>query len=101
VKTWLLIALLSICTAAMKTSGPTLAGGRQPPAPLTRVIALLAPALIAGLIVVSTFTHGQQIVLDARAAGLAVGAAALLLRAPAMVAIVLAAATCALLRLAM
>jgi hypothetical protein len=98
-RTWLLILVLAVGTVLMKTIGPVLAGGRQPPAPLTRVIALVAPALISALIVAGTFTQGQQLVIDARAAGLAVGAAALWLRAPAVVALLLAAVVCAVLRL--
>ena len=98
-RTWLLILVLAVGTVLMKTIGPVLAGGRQPPAPLTRVIALVAPALISALIVAGTFTQGQQLVIDARAAGLAVGAVALWFRAPAVVALLLAAIICAVLRL--
>jgi branched chain amino acid efflux pump len=100
VRTWLLILVLAVGTVLMKTIGPVLAGGRQPPAPLTRVIALVAPALISALIVAGTFTQGQQLVIDARAAGLAVGAVALWFRMPTVVALLLAAIVCALLRLA-
>jgi hypothetical protein len=46
-KTWLLIAVLAVGTVLLKTIGPVLAGGRQPPPALTRVIALIAPALIS------------------------------------------------------
>ena len=98
-RTWLLILVLAVGTVLMKTIGPVLAGGRQPPAPLTRVIALVAPALISALIVAGTFTQGQQLVIDARAAGLAVGAVALWFRAPAVVALLLAAIIAAVLRL--
>jgi len=73
-KTWLLIVVLAAGTVLMKTIGPILAGGRQPPPALTRVIALIAPALISALVVAGTFTQGQHLVIDARAAGLAVGA---------------------------
>ena len=68
-KTWLLILVLAVGTVLMKTLGPLLAGGRQPPAPITRIIALVAPALISALIVTGTFTQGQQLIIDARAAG--------------------------------
>ena len=44
-RTWLLILVLAVGTVLMKTIGPVLAGGRQPPAPLTRVIALTAPGV--------------------------------------------------------
>jgi hypothetical protein len=46
-KTWILIIVLALGTVLMKIIGPVSAGGRQPPAPLTRVIALVAPALIS------------------------------------------------------
>jgi branched-subunit amino acid transport protein AzlD len=98
-KAWLLIIVLAVGTVLMKTIGPVLAGGRQPPAALTRVIALVAPALISALIVAGTFTDGQHLVIDARAAGLVVGAVALWFRAPAAVALLLAALVCAVLRL--
>ena len=55
-KTWLLIVVLAVGTVLLKTIGPLLAGGRQPPPALTRVIALIAPALISALIVAGTFT---------------------------------------------
>jgi branched-subunit amino acid transport protein len=99
-RTWLLIAVLGIGTLLMKTIGPVLAGGRQPPAPLTRVIALVAPAVISALIVTGTFTQGQQLIIDARAAGVGVAAVALWLRVPAVLAMLLAAIVCAVLRFA-
>jgi len=99
-KTWLLIAVLAVGTVLMKTIGPVLAGGRQPPAPLTRIIALVAPAVISALIVTGTFTKGQQLIIDARAAGVGVAAVALWFRVPAVLAMLIAAIVCALLRLA-
>jgi hypothetical protein len=50
--------------------------------------------------VVGTFSQGQELVIDARAAGLGVGAIALWLRAPPVAALLLAAIACALLRFA-
>jgi branched chain amino acid efflux pump len=99
-RTWLLVAVLAIGTVLMKTIGPVLAGGRQPPAPLTRIIALVAPAVISALIVTGTFTQGQQLIIDARAAGVGVGAVALWFRVPAVLAMLIAAIVCALLRFA-
>jgi hypothetical protein len=99
-RTWLLIAVLAIGTVLMKTIGPVLAGGRQPPAPLTSVIALVAPAVISALIVTGTFTQGQQLIIDARTAGVGVGAVALWLRVPAVLAMLMAAIVCAVLRFA-
>jgi branched chain amino acid efflux pump len=99
-KAWLLIAVLAVGTVLMKTIGPVLAGGRQPPAPLTRIIALVAPALISALVVAGTFTQGQQLIIDARAAGVGLGAIALWFRVPAVLAMLIAAVVCALLRFA-
>jgi hypothetical protein len=99
-KTWLLVAVLAVGTVLMKTIGPVLAGGRQPPAPLSRIIALVAPALISALVVTGTFTQGQQLIIDARAAGVGVGAIALWFRVPAVLAMLIAAIVCALLRFA-
>ena len=96
--TWTVVVVLTVGTVLFKTVGPVLAGGRQPPARLSRVIALLVPALVTSLVVADTFTDHQTLVVDARAVGLAVGAVALWRRAPAMVALVLAAVVCAAVR---
>ncbi|MEU8893735.1 AzlD domain-containing protein [Streptomyces sp. NPDC048442] len=54
--------------------------------PLVRHLAALLPvALLAALTAQQTFATGQELVLDARAAGLAAAALALLLRAPFLV----------------
>lgn len=96
--TVVLVVALALGTVALKITGPVLAGGREAPAPVTRVITLVAPALIASLVVAGTFTAHQAVVVDARAAGLVVGAVALWLRAPPALALLLAALTCALAR---
>jgi hypothetical protein len=65
----------------------------------TRRVALLLPvALLAALIATNTFTAGDRLVLDARAAGLAAAALAVRLKAPFLVVVAVAAATAALLR---
>ena len=64
-----------------------------------RVAVLLPVALLAGLVVVEAFSTGRSLQIDARAAGLLVAVVAVLLRAPFLVVVVLAAATAALLRL--
>ena len=93
-----LIAVLAVGTVLFKIIGPLLAGGRQPPPIVVRVIELLTPALLAALIVSGTFAQGQSIVLDARVVGLGVGALALWFRLPLVVALLLAAVSCALVR---
>ena len=64
-----------------------------------RVVVLVPIALLAALVVVQAFASGRHLTLDARAAGLAVAAVAVLVRAPFLVVLVLAAGTAALLRL--
>ncbi len=84
-----------------RAEGPRPAGHRRPLAargPLLGVVALLAPTLLAALIVTQAFADGRHLVVDARAAGLVVALVAVLLRAPVLVVVVLAAATAALAR---
>lgn len=63
-----------------------------------RVAGLLPVALLAALVAVQTFAVGQTLVIDARLAGVAVAVVALLLRAPFLVVVLVAAVTAALLR---
>ena len=96
--TWVSVLLACALAYALKLSGylvPArwLAGTRT-----KRVTGFLPIALLSGLVVVQTFVAQGQLVFDARAAGLGVAAVALLLRAPFLVVVVLAAVTAALLR---
>jgi branched-subunit amino acid transport protein len=67
---------------------------------IMRVATLIPVALLAALVAVQTFGNGQTLTLDARAAGLAVAIIALIMRAPFLVVILVAAVTAALLRAA-
>jgi branched-subunit amino acid transport protein len=97
---WTTIVVLTVATVAIKGTGPAAVGGRDLPVPVMRVIALLAPALLAALIVVETFSGGDKsLTVDARAAGLAVAALILTTTESLVGAVVGAAATTALLRL--
>jgi hypothetical protein len=62
------------------------------------VIALLAPALLAALVVTETFGEDRHLVLDERAIGVAVAGLMLALRAPVLIAVALAAVATALTR---
>jgi len=67
--------------------------------PAVRGTAVALPvALLAALAAVQTFSDGQSLVLDARAAGVAAGVVALVLRAPFLVVVAVAAVTAAGLR---
>jgi uncharacterized membrane protein len=96
---WISIGVLAVANFAMKAAGPVLIGGRELPEPVLRVIALLAPAILAGLVLVGAFSDGRSLTLDTQAAGVAVSGAAFALRLPMLAAIALGAVTAALLRL--
>jgi hypothetical protein len=64
-----------------------------------RAAALLPVALLAALVGVQTVSNGTQLVVDARLAGVAAAIVALLLRAPFIVVVAVAALTAALVRL--
>jgi branched chain amino acid efflux pump len=95
---WITVAALAVTTAAIRASGPVLVGGRDPHPRLFGVIALLAPALLAALVVTETFGWDGSLVVDERAAGVAAAGAALALRAPIIAVILIAAAVTALTR---
>jgi branched-subunit amino acid transport protein len=96
---WTTIAGLTVVTAAIKAAGPVSLGGRELPESVMSVIALLAPALLAALVMVETFSDDRTLVLDARAGGVAAAAVALALRASLPVAVIVAAVVAAGLRL--
>jgi branched chain amino acid efflux pump len=73
---WITIIVLAIATAAIRATGPVLVGGRELPERLRGVVALVAPALLAALVVVATVgaPAGGELELDARIAGVAAAA---------------------------
>ncbi len=76
---WVTIGGLAVTTALIRAAGPMLLGGRKLPARLRQTIALLAPALLAALVVVQTLSvpEGGELEVDERVLG--VGAAGVLL----------------------
>jgi hypothetical protein len=62
-------------------------------------VELLAPVLLAALVVTQTVGGDNELVLDARLAGVGAGAAAIAARAPLPAVVVIAAAATALVRL--
>jgi len=97
-RAWLVVLVVGVASIAFKAAGPVVLGGRALPGPVTRVVALLAPTLLAALVVVSTFATGRELVLDARIAGVGAAAVAVALRAPILVVVAVAAVTAALVR---
>ena len=96
---WVVVAVVGVATMAIKAAGPVLLGGRPLPPRALAVVRLLAPALLAALVVTQTLTLGERLVIDARLLGVAVAAVALLFRAPLLLVVILAAASTALVRL--
>jgi branched-subunit amino acid transport protein len=84
----------------MKALGPVLLGGRELPRPLMSAVRLLAPAVLAALVVVQALGGDREIVIDERLVGLGAALIALLLRAPLVVVVLVAAATTAIIRIA-
>jgi hypothetical protein len=96
---WITIALLTAATVAIKAAGPVLLGGRTLPKRLEAVVALLAPSLLAALVVVDTFAgEDRSLAVDERAVGLAGAALALAARLPMVVVVLVAAGVTAALR---
>jgi len=95
---WVCVLVVGLATIALKATGPVLAADRELPAGAARVVDLLAPALLAALVATQAFAAGEELVLDERAAGLAAAGVAIVLRAPLLVVVLVAAATAAVLR---
>lgn len=95
---WIAVLLGSLGCWVEKLIGYLLPPALLDRASVRRVAAMLPVALLAALVAVQTFGSGQSLVLDARAAGLAVAVIALVLRAPFLAVVVVAAVTAAVLR---
>ena len=96
---WTTVLLASGFAFALKFLGYVVPHSTLDHPVLSRMTAMLPVALLSALVAVQTFTgSGGGLTLDARAAGVAVAVTALLLRAPFLVVVILAAATAALLR---
>jgi hypothetical protein len=75
------VAWLAVTAAVIRAAGPVVLGGRELPARAMGVITLLAPALLAALVITETFggTDGEFTV-DERVLGLAGAGGVLALR---------------------
>ena len=96
--TWIAVLVVGACTISFKAAGPVLLAGRQLPARLVSVFELLAPSLLAALVVTQSVGGKGGIVLDARLVGLGAAVVAIRLRAPLIVVVVVAALATALVR---
>lgn len=96
---WLVVLAVGAATVAFKATGPVLLGGRTLPPAIADVVALLAPVLLAALVVTQAVGGDAELVFDARLAGVGAGAAAIAVRASLPAVVVVAAAATALARL--
>jgi branched-subunit amino acid transport protein len=97
---WLVVLVVGAATVALKATGPLLLAGREIPDAVTGVVELLAPVLLTALVVTQTVGGDNELVLDARLAGVGAGAVAIAARAPLPAVVVVAAAATAITRLA-
>ena len=95
---WTVVLVSALATVVLKGVGPVVLGGRPLPRRVIGPVSLLAPALLAALVATQVFGGDHELVLDARAVGLAVAAVAIWRRAPLLLVVVLAAATTAVVR---
>ena len=70
---WLIVLGVAVGTIAIKAAGPVLMGGRPLPGRLQRVVALLAPALLAALVATNTLGTGQRLLRERPPAAFRVG----------------------------
>jgi branched-subunit amino acid transport protein len=96
---WVAVLVASLGCYALKLAGLSVPERVLARPVVQRVADLVPVVLLAALVAVQTLATGERLVLDARVAGLAVGLAALLLRAPFLVVVAAAALTAALVRL--
>lgn len=96
---WTFVLVLAATAYGFKVLGLVLLGGRQLPAVVERCSALIPAALVAAIVIKDTFSVGQHLVVDARAAGVAAAVVAAWRRAPLIAIIVIGAAVTALVRL--
>jgi hypothetical protein len=89
---WIPLLIASGGCFALKLAGLSL------PVRDVRAAAMLPVALLAALVGIQTFASGDELVLDARVAGLAAALVAVRLRAPFLVVVAVAAAATALVR---
>jgi branched-subunit amino acid transport protein len=71
--TILLIAGCALVTAVIKAVGPVALGGRELPERFIGVIALMAPALLAALVVTAALADADRLAIGPDTAGVAAG----------------------------
>ena len=96
---WIVVAMVGVGTIAFKAAGPVLIGRRAIPRGVQSVVDLLAPVMLIALVVTQTFGGDEEIQVDARVLGVGAAVVAIWLRAHVIIAMAVAAAVTALVRL--
>ena len=96
---WTGVLVASVACYGLKLAGLSLPQRWLTDQRVQRIVPLIPVALLAALVGIQTFSTGHSLVVDVRAAALAIAVVAVLLRAPFLVVVVAAAASAALLRL--
>jgi branched-subunit amino acid transport protein len=91
---WILVIWVGVTTAVIRAAGPVALGGRALPPRAMAVIGLLAPALLAALVITQTFGSegSSELVLDDRVVGVAGAGVVLALRGGILLAMTVAVA---------
>jgi branched-subunit amino acid transport protein len=97
-RAWVVVLIVGAATMAIKAIGPVFLGGQPLPERVQGVVGLLAPALLAALVITSVLASGRALVLDERLIGIGAAVIALLFRAPILMVVVIAAAATAVAR---
>ena len=97
--TWAGVLIASLACYGLKLAGLSLPQAWLQNSRIQRAVPLIPIALLAALVATQTFSTGRHLVLDVRATALGVAVIAVVLRAPFLVVVAVAAATAALLRL--
>ena len=85
---WAAVLIVGAGTFVLKAVGPVGVAGRQLPARAEHLLGMVAPAILAALVVTETFASGRSLVVDARLAGAGAAVVCVLLRAPFWVVVV-------------
>jgi len=96
--TWAFVFALAATAYAFKVLGLVVVGDRRLPSVLDRCLGLIPAAMVAAIVVKDTFSVGQSLVLDARAAGVGAAAIAAWRKAPLILVIVIGAGVTAAVR---
>lgn len=96
---WTIVGLTALVTFAIKAAGPIALGGRDLPAAFNAVIKLMAPALLAALVVTAALADGEELAVGADTAGVAAAGVVLWRGGSVVAGVLVAAVVTALLRL--